>query len=164
MSFNFNAVEVFKIAVKIEENGKKFYDRGLKIVDEPGVRKLFEELAAQEVEHKKKFESLLAQLPAQAGAPTVWDPDNDLDRYIKMMADEHVFNSDAGVEAELAKLKGVEDALKLAMDFEKDSVLFFLTMEDATESEKGREQIRLLVKEEQEHLRRLTMELRRIKK
>ena len=94
----------------------------------------------------------------------MWDPDNELDQYIKMMADNHVFVSSAGLTAELAKVKNAADALKLAMEFEKDSVLFFLTLEDAAAGKKDQELIKTLVKEEQEHLKRLTLELRKILK
>ncbi|ABK18893.1 ferritin-like domain-containing protein [Syntrophobacter fumaroxidans] len=162
MSFKFNAAEVFNIAIKIEENGKKFYDASLKVIQDPGVRKLFADLAEQEVEHKKRFEALKAQLPKSSTVSTVWDPDNELDRYIKMMADEHVFVTSAGLDQELARVTDVKSALRLAIEFEKDSVIFFLGLEDATVSKQDQELIKALVKEEQEHLRRLSLELSRI--
>jgi rubrerythrin len=162
MSFKFNAAEVFNIAIKIEENGKKFYEASLKIIDDPTVRKLFADLALQEVEHKKRFEALKDQLPKSATVATAWDPDNELDQYIKMMADEHVFVTSAGMVQELGQIKDVKDALRLAIEFEKDSVIFFLGLEDATESKQDQELIKTLVKEEQEHLRRLSLELSRI--
>jgi len=79
-----------------------------------------------------------------------------------MMADQHVFVSSAGVDAQLAKIQNAADAVKMAVEFEKDSVIFFLTMQDATEEAQGKAFIGALVKEEQEHLRRLTLELKRI--
>ena len=162
MSYGFNASEVFRIAVQIEENGRRFYEEGRKIVDDPSIRALFEDLAIQEVEHKKKFETLMAQLPSDASSPTVWDPENDLDRYIRMMADLHVFVSTESLEAQLSRVKDVVSALKLAIEFEKDSVLFFLSMEEAAENRKGQDLIRQLVREEQEHLKRLSLELNKV--
>ena len=165
MIFAFNAAEVFKIAVGIEENGRKFYEKCQELTSDPELRELFSDLASQEVEHKKKFEALRAALPREASSPVVWDPDNELDQYIKMMADQHVFVApEGGLDATLAQIKDVKEALKLAMDFEKDSVIFFLTLQDATAGEKGRELISILIKEEQEHLRRLAMQLKRLKK
>jgi rubrerythrin len=162
MIFGFNAAEVFDIAIAIEENGKKFYEQAQGLVDDLVVKKLFAELAIQEVEHKKKFESLKAQLPAEASTPTTWDPDNKLSDYIRMMADQHVFISDEDLGRRLVQVKSTRDALKLAVEFEKDSVIFFLGMQEAAEGKKGGELIGLLVKEEQEHLRRLSLELRRL--
>lgn len=162
MIFNFNAAEVFDIAIKIEENGKRFYDRSREIIKDPEVQKLFAELGQEEVKHKEKFTTLKSQLPASTGAGTVFDPNNELDLYLKMMADQHVFVTSEGVEAQLGKIRNAADALKMAVEFEKDSVIFFLTMQDATEEAQGKAFIGALVKEEQEHLRRLTLELKRI--
>jgi len=162
MVFNFNAREVFDIAIQIEENGKRFYDRGREIVKDPAVQKLFAELSREEIKHKEKFATLKSQLPASASSGAVFDPNNELDLYIKMMADQHVFISTDSVDAQLARIKDARDALKMAVDFEKDSVIFFLTMQDATEGAKGKEFIGSLVREEQEHLRRLSLELKRI--
>ena len=162
MSYGFNAAEVFNVAIQIEENGKIFYEESLKSIADAGVKKLFQELAAQEVEHKKKFEALKAKLPASAVASTVWDPENEIDRYIKVMADQHVFAGDADIADELTRIKDVKSALKLAINFEKDSVIFFLSLQDAAEGKAGQETIKALVKEEQEHLRRLSLELSRL--
>ena len=162
MVFNFNAAEVFQVAVQIEENGRRFYQEGLKQIDDPEVKRLFEELAREEVEHRKKFESLLAELPKEAFSPTVFDPEDQKNQYIQMMADQHVFVQAEGMGRLLAGLGSMQDALKLAIEFEKDSVIFFLSMQDATEGKRGKELINLLIKEEQEHLRRLSASLHRV--
>ena len=80
----------------------------------------------------------------------MFDPENEEDDYIKMMADQHVFVKGENVETEVCKLTDMKDALKLAIEFEKDSVIFFLSMQDAADG-KGKELINLLVKEEQGH-------------
>jgi rubrerythrin len=162
MGYGFNAGEVFRVAIEIEENGRKFYEESRKNIESAEVRALFADLALQEIEHKRKFETLLAQLPPESTAPTVWDPQNETDRYVKMMADDHVFGSSAGVKDHVERIRDAADALKLAIEFEKYSVLFFLGIEDAVSSAKDRELIKSIVKEEQEHLRRLTLELRKL--
>jgi rubrerythrin len=77
------------------------------------------------------------------------------------MADMHIFRSDLDMEEELSRVKNLEDALNLGIQFEKDSIIFFLIMRDATEEKKGREFIGQLVDEEKEHLRKLSLELRK---
>jgi rubrerythrin len=162
MIFDFNAAEVFQIAIEIEENGKAFYEKAQSVIQDPEVSKLFVDLANEEVQHKKKFESLKAQLPQEASKSTLSDLQNELNLYIKMVADEHVFRTREGVESQLTAVKNAGDALKLAIQFEKDSVIFFLSMQEATDETKGREFINLLVKEEQAHLRRLTLQLQKM--
>src|SRR5208337_4845724 len=56
MGYGFNAGEVFKVAIQIEENGRKFYEESQKIIEGAQIKALFAELAQQEIEHKKKFE------------------------------------------------------------------------------------------------------------
>ena len=162
MLFCFNAAEVFQIAIDIEDNGKTFYDKAQKLITDAGVKALFADLATQEVEHKKRFEALKAQLPQKASEATVSDPNDELYAYLRMMADQHVFVSGSTLDEQLSQIKTAADALKLAIQFEKDSVLFFLSMQDATCDDKGRDLIQLLVKEEQEHLKRLSLELRKL--
>jgi len=162
MSYGFNAGEVFKIAIQIEENGRKFYEESQKNIESAEVRALFTDLALQEIEHKKKFEALLAQLPAESAATTVWDPENELDQYIKMMADDHVFTAGDEIKNLVGRVRDSSDALKLAMEFEKDTLVFFLGLEGALAGKKDQDLIKSLVNEEQEHLKRLTLELRKI--
>jgi rubrerythrin len=161
VSFGFNADEVFRIAIKIEENGKDFYEKAQERIDDPEVREIFADLAGQEVEHKQRFQKMREELPGHDAEPTVFDPENELNLYLQMVADQHIFRRSEGVDEHVAGIDTAEEALRMAVQFEKDSVIFFLTMQEATEEEKGREKIGLLVKEEQEHLRRLSMQLRK---
>ncbi|SFM86677.1 ferritin-like domain-containing protein [Thermodesulforhabdus norvegica] len=163
MIFGFNAEEVFDIAIAIEENGKRFYDEACRIVDDEAVRTLFRELAQEEVKHKERFIELKNQIPEDVKGQTVYDPDHEITLYLKMMADDHVFRTGESVAEKVASIKSPEDALKMAMQFEKDSVIFFLTMKDHTEDPKGKEMVDLLVKEEQQHLRRISAALRALK-
>ena len=161
MIYGFNADEVFQIAIDIEKNGKRFYEKAMDLVDDPDVKALLVSLAQEEVEHLKTFTDLKAQLAKAGTEDTVWDPEHEMNRYLQMMADMHVFRSDLDVDEELSRAKNVEDALNLAIQFEKDSIIFFLTVQDATEEKKGRECIGQLVDEEKKHLRKLSLELRK---
>lgn len=162
MLFCFNASEVFRIAVEIKENCMTFYEKAQRVIKDPEVKKLFEDLVREEMEHKTKIESLKGKLPGGAWTPTVSDPEHELDLYIKMMADQHMFSSAEELDTQLADVKDSKDALKLALQFEKDSVIFFLGMQEATCEGKDRDLITLLIKEEQDHVRRLSLQTRRV--
>jgi len=159
--YGFNVDEIFQIAIDIEGNGKFFYETAMEIIDDPDVKELLAFLAQEELEHLKKFTELKAQLPKTATEDTIWDPEHEMNKYLKMMADMHVFRSDFDVEEKLSRVKNPEDVLKLGIQFEKDSIIFFLIMQDATEEKKGRELIGQLVNEEKKHLSKLSLELRK---
>ncbi|MBU2547341.1 MAG: ferritin family protein [Proteobacteria bacterium] len=164
MIYGFNASEVFKIAIDIEENGLRFYEKAQAKTDDAEVKKIFAELAGEELKHKARFTELRNELPEAASQSQVWDPDNEMDQYLKMMADMHVFRTGADVDVQLDKVQGATEALKLAMQFEKDSIVFFAEIQNMAEGAESRDKIGVLVKEEQGHLRRLALQLRRLGK
>lgn len=161
MIFCFNAGEVFKVAIAIEENGLAFYETARRAVSDPEVSELFAALARDEIEHKRRFEGLLAELPEELKRPTVSDLDQELDLYIRNLAGQHVFGSGESFRSHSAGIRTIEDSLKLALQFEKDSVIFYLSMQDATCEGKARDIVGLLVKEEQQHVRRLSLQMGR---
>lgn len=161
MLFCFNAAEVFQLAAEIKERCAAFYAKAQTAIENPEVRELFRSLAREETEHKAKIESLRAKVPADAWKPTVSDPDQQLDLYIKMMADQHVFGSVGDLDRRLAEVRTTQDALRLALQIEKDSVIFFLGMQEATCEGQDRDLLALLIKEEQDHVRRLSLQARK---
>jgi rubrerythrin len=161
MLFCFNATEVFRIAIEIKDRCVAFYEKAQGVIQDSEVKQLFENLVREETEHKAKIENLKAKMPVGAWTPAVSDPEQELDLYIKMMADQHVFSSAAELDAQLAEVKTTKDALKLALQFEKDSIIFFLGMQEATCEGKDRDLIALLIKEEQHHVRRLSLQIRK---
>ena len=161
MIYGFNANEIFQIAIDIEENGKRFYEKAIDLVDNPDVKALLASLAQEEVEHLKRFAELKAQLPKAAAEDTIWDPEHEMNQYLQMMADMNVFRSNLDLGEVLSSVKNLEDVLRLGIQFEKDSIVFYITIQDATEEKKGREFIGQLVNEEKKHLRRLSLELRK---
>ena len=164
MIFPFNAGEVFKIALMIEDNGHFFYETAAAKPFPEDIVKLFKDLAVEELSHKAIFNALLKSLPPQTATATVWDPDNELDKYLKAMADEHVFNQKT--EAIGEKVKNINtpvDAVRMAMGFERDTIVFFLELQSVTDDAESRREISKLVDEERKHLKKLTNILEKIK-
>jgi rubrerythrin len=164
MIFPFNAGEVFKIALQIEDNGRLFYETAAAKPFSTEIVQLFKGLAQEEISHKAIFTHLLKELPQKTAASTVWDPDNELDQYLKMMAGEHVFNQKPeALTARVNQLQTPADAIRLAMAFERDTIVFFLELEAASEKyDDSRAQIKKLVDEERKHLARLTRMLEKV--
>jgi len=103
MLFCFNAARCSKSPSKSKKTVKPFYEKAQKLIQDAGVKTLFADLATQEVEHKKRFEALKAQLPSKAGEATVNDPNDELYAYLRMMADQHVFVSGSALDEQLAQ-------------------------------------------------------------
>jgi rubrerythrin len=161
MLFCFNAGEIFQLAIDIEKNGIAFYREVQQATEDPEMKQLFSVLESEEVEHKKRFEEFLSGLDAELKRPTVFDPDNELDLYLQTLADQHVFGKDQETRTRVAGIRTITDALELALQCEKDSVIFYLSMQEAACEGKARDLISLLIKEEQQHMRRLASQMRR---
>ena len=164
MIYEFNAAEVFQVAIEIEKNGKTFYEKAGEIVSDDEVKTLFASLAQEEVKHEKLFRELKAQLPESFGKETVWDPEHETDRYLKVVADMHVFGPGSNIEKHIAGVSDTISALRMAIKFEKDSIILFLSLREETGEKIGRDIVGRLVSEEQKHLKRLSLQLGRILK
>jgi rubrerythrin len=159
--FGFNANEIFSIAIKIEENGQAFYREVAGSTEDSDIKNIFKKLEREELDHKNRFLDLKSLLPDSASQETIWDPDNEIDSYLKMLADMNIFSSQNEVEEKLRGIGSMKDAIRFAISFEKDSVLFYLSMKGFTEEAKGREFIDQLIEEEKKHLKRLALLINR---
>lgn len=164
MIFPFNAGEVFKIALMIEDNGHLFYEKAAAKPFPEEIVQLFKSLAKEELAHKSIFNQLMKKLPPETTTATVWDPTNELDQYLKMMAGQHVFNkAPEKIAEQLQNITLPAEAIRMAMGFEKDTIVFFLELQAASEGyDDSRKEIDKLVNEERKHLKKLANLLMKI--
>ena len=152
----FNADEVFEMAEEIERNGAKFYRKAAESKDGDN-RGLLLGLAAMEDEHEKTFAAMRGELSAEEKTPITFDPDNDAALYLRAMADGKVFKSDPS-EA-LSGNESIQDILKTAIGMEKDSVVFYTSMNELVTKTSGKEKVDAIIKEEIGHVVQLTEQL-----
>lgn len=151
---HFTGKEVLEMAVRIEENGMKFYADASRAAKSQQLKDLFRALSEEEGNHIKTFLELKRVL---VGEPSEgFDPYlEDSQLYLKSLADTEVFtNPEAGKEA-ARSIKGEEEAITMAIGMEKDSLLFYYELEKMIR-EKDRKVIESLIEQEKEHVRRLT--------
>ena len=168
MILGFNADEIFRMAIEIEKNGITFYKNGRNALTEDDVKGIFSQLEKDEEAHLDKLQKMRAELPPSAKKPTDYDPKDDIARkadeetnqYIRDTADMNVFRNVENVEKYTREIKTAEDALRLAIQFEKDAITFFLIMRDLTEDNKGIQFVDDILSEEKNHLKNLSRRLR----
>ncbi len=91
MPNEFNANDIFEVAIKIEQNGAKFYRDAAKKIDDEKNKQFLTELAAMEDGHEATFAGLQKELKGDETAPTFFDPENENALYLKALADARVF-------------------------------------------------------------------------
>lgn len=150
------ADDVFTMAVRIEENGKAFYEGAARKSEDDQTKELFESLAQMEDGHIEQFKALRRNLPGSFPSDTVWDPEGLAESYLQATADTHVFTVEAATDR-LEAIKTPQQALDLALLFEKDSVAFFVGMKEMLPDPKGKGEIDKLIQAEMDHIRMLSV-------
>lgn len=161
MMYCFNAAEVFQLALEIKENGRSFYEQARNKIQDPEIRKQFAALAQEELEHMNKIKQLKAESPWGSG-PSTPDPENEMEVYVKATAEQHVYKTCGALSIKLDTIQDVADVLKLALQFEKDSVIFFMSMQEAICEGKDREVVDILLKEDLKRVKHLSMQIQRM--
>lgn len=150
-SMFFNDVEAAKIACTMERNGLAFYTKMAAKTKDPNVRRMFEQLAADEKEHVALFDELQQKLLDEPRSQSYLDHE-DLDAYMKRLVETHVF-ADAGGVARLAdQAESDIEALAVGMRAERDTMLFYQEIAGLTDSKAAREAFQKIIDEERRHL------------
>ena len=138
-------------ALRAEASGEVFYREAARRSQNRDVRLLFEDLAYQEERHHRTFERMLAQVPPVED--TAVDP-AEYEAYLGATLEHALIG---GPEKGLQLAKDAADeaaALRAAIAFEKDTLLFFHDLRNMVPAE-HREMISAIVAEESSHLRQL---------
>ena len=151
MGLMFDPREVFQIAVRIEENGERFYREMTKKIDDEGVRELFSFLADEEVKHRQFYQSVLEQ--AEPFEPEEAYPGEYFD-YLRSYASGVIFSQGA-FETKLGEIGDAAAALEFAIGVEWDSIHFYQELKGLV-SESRREALDRIVAEERRHFVKLT--------
>ena len=151
------AAEALKWALEIEKNGEAFYNevaaKSAAILDDE-VKALFEDLAAQERGHSRAFQRMLEGVKPEPDLSGISYEYEEYQTYLQVaLADALFAGPDKGLTlAEQAQDR--ETALRAAMGFEKDTLLFFYDLREmVSQAERGA--ISDIILEEKAHLRRL---------
>ena len=152
MSNIFSAAEVVEMGIKIEENGKSFYDTVAKKSKNKNAQQAFELLAGEEENHIKRFEAILSQVKKYEPPEAYTE---DYFSYIKSLSSEYVFTSKDKGEETAKDAKTDKEAVELGIGFEKQSILFYEEMKKFV-LEGEQKVVDKLLEEEKEHLRKLS--------
>jgi len=153
MKYSLN--EVVEMAVQIERNGYAFYhaagkrnDLGTKALE------LLAILSEQELNHEKIFLNLRDDEDmTQLEGSTDWEL---VGQYLKTIVDSRIFNSPDAAIRLATEAAGVNQIVDYAIAFEKDTLLYFHSISDAIQNQKGKDTVRKIINEEIKHVMFLT--------
>ena len=139
--------EILGLAVKIEREGRLFYSKLSKSIDDPKVREFLKLMEKEEAAHEIHFKNLLETKDIFG-----WENDENLQQLIKEKFQTDIFPPLEETLAQLPHFDGIEKAFNFAIEAEKISVEFYRLLGDACTDFEIKTQLALLEKAEREHL------------
>jgi rubrerythrin len=151
----FSINEIVELAVQIEHNGYAFYHEATKHKDlDAASLELLSDLRDAELSHEKTF---LALRDDEDLKQLVLAQDWELvASYLKTIVDSRIFNTEDAAIRLATQAKDVKGILDYAIQFEKDTLLYFHTIKDALTSTKAQSAVARIIHEEISHVLRLT--------
>lgn len=147
----FKASEIYQFAIRIEENGGKFYRKMAEKLENASMKKVFTYLANEEVKHKKTFEDMVSKI--EKYEPPESYP-GEYFAYLRAYADNIIFSQEK-LDKEMLKIKGAISAIDFAIQRELDSILYYLEMKNLV-PESQRNLIDGIIEEERRHFVKLS--------
>jgi rubrerythrin len=140
--------EVMEMAVQTEVLGQQFYaGMAQKFKQDNGLVKLFTELASKEKQHEKTFKGIKDTVAKNGAEPVQWE---EVSNYMRAFVESEFFLGKGKSLPSLDHIKTVGDAVKFAIGFEKETLLYFLELRTIV---REKEAIDEVINEEKAHIR-----------
>ncbi len=141
--------EIMEMAVQTETLGYQFYTgMAEKFKNDGGLAKLFSTLAGKEKQHEKTFKGLRDSVAKQGvQEPVQWE---EVSNYMRAFVESEFFLGRAKALPSMEHIKTVGDAVRFALGFEKETLLYFMELRSIIK-EKGT--VDEVINEEKSHIR-----------
>lgn len=152
MSITFNADEIFAMAIEIEQNGAKFYRKAAEHAETEEIKEMLLGMAIMEDGHEDGFKAMRSELTDADKEQVTFDPEGEAELYLQSMADSHGTEGKKSVDVELTGKESVKEILETALNAEKDSIIFYLSMRKFLPSQSGKDKVNDIIAEEIGHI------------
>jgi rubrerythrin len=149
----FNPQEILRIALKVEENGKKLYQILEQRSNNQKVKEIWHYLMEEEERHRNVFAKMLDKV----GDYIVYEYSaGEYQAYIKAIASQFIFTQELIKEKTNQLFKSESEAVEFGIHIEKDSIFTYQALREYVLTDK---QLVLdkVIEEEKTHLVRLTL-------
>ncbi|HAM53062.1 MAG TPA: hypothetical protein DCP92_21050 [Nitrospiraceae bacterium] len=139
--------EIMEMAIQTEKLGYQFYTgMSEKFKKDAGLVKLFTTLASKEKMHEKTFTNLKDIVAKHGTEPVQWE---EVTPYMRAFVESEFFLGRGKSLPAMDYLKTVQDAVKFALGFEKETLLYFMELRTIV---KEKEVVDEVINEEKSHI------------
>ncbi|MCX7970780.1 MAG: ferritin family protein [Negativicutes bacterium] len=149
----YSDIEGLRIGIEIEQRGQRFYRLAMEHCQIPEQQDLFRYLMQEEVRHSDVFSGMLKNLSVRHGQGSDdYLFDEEASRYLTAIAETHVFPPESQAAEVIGQLSDLGGILRLALQAEKDSILFYDELAANAKFPDSRDVFLKMKKEEQGHV------------
>ncbi len=150
---NFGLLEAVETAITMEEEGVRFYAFASDRLEDPERKKLFAKLREMEDQHINTFRKLYSDIADRLGESdeSLYLTDPEVSAYFRAFVESTVFPVKGAAEKVIARVKNVEDILRLGLQVEKDSIHFYRELTHHSPFPEAVEIIEKIIGEERKH-------------
>lgn len=159
MVITFTADDIFEIAEEIEKNAVEFYREAAERSANKDTKKLLLEMATSEDEHLKTFQQMRKELRVEEEIAAL-DSDRRSAEYLQIMADARTWEGRINPTQELSGNETARQILDIALDAEKEMVVFYFGLKNLVSTQTGRNKVEDIIIEELEHISSLLNKLK----
>jgi rubrerythrin len=141
----FSMAEIIDLAIQIEKNGERIYRKALEKMSDPSLASLLQHLADEEVEHAKWFSEMRLTIKQTTDDSPLAEKGKSL---LRGVLGGQAFSLG---DADFSKIDRVQSLLKLAIEFERDTVLFYEMIRSVIEDKETLDQLDAIIEEENRH-------------
>ncbi|MFO7995735.1 MAG: ferritin family protein [Dehalococcoidia bacterium] len=152
MAVFFSGNELLEIAIAIERNGMAFYQAVADKTSKRDIKDIYTYLAGEEKKHLDTFQGMSDSL-GQAKPPEIYGEEYML--YLKSLVDNVVFSNFTEAQQKAGKISNEIEAVDIGIQAEKDSILFYIELQDLVRERDNKVVLKIL-DEEKNHLRQLS--------
>jgi rubrerythrin len=145
----FSLHEIYDLGIRIEKNGELFYRKAIKHFSDERLKSLLARLADDEVKHQEFFARKKDVLKDKPEDPEMEETASAI---LQNILGDQTFSLK---EANPSDLKSEEELLNLAIEFEKDTVIFYEMLTPLVTGSQTLNGLEEIVQEEKRHIEML---------
>ncbi len=145
----FTAHEILDLAIQLEENGEAVYREAAGQASNADIRELLLWMAEEEVKHTRWFTELKQEIQSRSFNPFMEEMSRKV--FGGIMGDKSFSHR----EVNFAAIERTEDLIKIFIEFEKDTVIFYETLIPFIEDSHTLHYVTQIIAEENNHIKKL---------
>ncbi len=145
----FSLIEIYDLAIRIERNGGQFYRKAREEVTDEDLKSVLSRLADDESKHEEFFAKKKQLVRFKPQDPEMEEAASAV---LQAILGDQTFSLK---EANPADIKSEEELIKLAIEFEEDTILFYEMLSPLVTRDQTLKGLEEIVQEEKRHIQEL---------